>query len=370
MEGALKGTDVVSKNSFVTAAGGDPDSRSVYNTAFLIHCVSVASNLRKDKDLLTAAKKALKLVVPPHILAAIEEHATMSCPDKATISRFRMSLDVGWMLTMRKFNSVNSDMDLLELPARWMSLDKSEQAGVNWLIVIYRQVAPYDLEPVAENIDKLCEFYNAAVDAVMAEAEETGDDPDIASIVVDSEIKEMEEFIGHSVFDHMLPPAGTGSRRGGLLYTLRALFHVIRLQTWNTIDFKHLLKSIISTCSDWGTEFAANDSKEDAVKLIKEGFTDAVSSSSASLEDSLDAAELEDMWPKENGSIQQQVFVDESMAFPMSIQIPGYLLNKTYPTQFFLQKQTIYCFNGLLKSRLLAHPSQCVQGQHQSSGQV
>ena len=192
MEGALKGTDVVSKNSFITAAGADPDSRSVYNTAFLIHCVSLASNLRKDKDLLTDAKKALKLVVPPHILAAIEEHATMSCPDKATISRFRMSLDVGWMLTMRNFNSVNSDMDLLELPARWMSLDKSEQAGVNWLIVIYRQVAPYDLEPVAENIDKLCEFYNAAVDAVMAEAEETGDDPDIASIVVNSEIKEMD----------------------------------------------------------------------------------------------------------------------------------------------------------------------------------
>ena len=117
---------------------------------------------------------------------------------------------------MRSFNSVNSDMDLLELPARWMSSDKSEQAGVNWLIVIYRQVAPYDLEPVAENIDKLCEFYNAAVDA----------DPDIASIVFDSEIKEMEDFIGHSVFDRMLPPSGTGSRRGGLLYTFRALFHV------------------------------------------------------------------------------------------------------------------------------------------------
>ena len=94
------------------------------------------------------------------------------------------------------------------------------------------------------------------------------------------------------------------------------------------------MKSIVSTCSDWGTEFAANDSKEDAVKLIKEGFTDAVSSSSASLEDSLDAIELEDMWPKENGSIQQQVFVDESMAFPMSLQIPGYLLNKTHPTTF------------------------------------
>ena len=88
MEGALKGTDVVSKNSFVTAAGGDPDSRSVYNTAFLINCVSLASNIRKDKDLPTAAKKALKLVAPMHcvIVAAIEEHATMSCPDKATIS--------------------------------------------------------------------------------------------------------------------------------------------------------------------------------------------------------------------------------------------------------------------------------------------
>ena len=61
----------------------------------------------------------------------------------------------------------------------------------------------------------------------MAEVEETGDNPDIASIVVDSEIKEMQEFIGHSVSDYMLPPAGTGSRRGGLLYTLRALFHVI-----------------------------------------------------------------------------------------------------------------------------------------------
>ena len=197
----------------------NPNSRHAYDTAYLIHCVSLASHLRKDKDLLPVAKKALKVVVPPHILEAIEEHAHMSAPDKATISRFRMSLDVGWMLTMRTLNSVNSHIDLLELPARWMSLDKSEQAGVNWLIVIYQQVAPYDLESVANNIDSLCEFYNAAVDAVVAEAEETGEDPDIASIVVDSEIEEMEQFVGESIFDHMLPPAGTGSRRGGLLHT-------------------------------------------------------------------------------------------------------------------------------------------------------
>ena len=93
--------------------------------------MSLVSHLRKDTDFLTAAKKALKLVVPPPILAAIEEHATMSCPDKATISRFRKSLDVGWMLTMRTLNPVNFDMDILELPARWISLDKSEQAEVN-----------------------------------------------------------------------------------------------------------------------------------------------------------------------------------------------------------------------------------------------
>ena len=39
MEGALKETDVVSKESSVMAAGGDPASRCVCNTAFLIHCV-------------------------------------------------------------------------------------------------------------------------------------------------------------------------------------------------------------------------------------------------------------------------------------------------------------------------------------------
>ena len=127
-------------------------------------------------DLLPVAKKALKLVVPLHILEAIEEHARMSAPDKVAISRFRMSLDVGWMLTMRTLNSVKSHIDFLDLPARWMSLDKSGQAGVNWLIVIYQQVAPYDLESVANNIDSLCEFCNAAVDWVVAEAEEKGEE--------------------------------------------------------------------------------------------------------------------------------------------------------------------------------------------------
>ena len=58
MEGALKGTDVVSTKSSVIAAGGDPASRCVCNTAFSIRCVSLASHLRKDKDLLTAARKA------------------------------------------------------------------------------------------------------------------------------------------------------------------------------------------------------------------------------------------------------------------------------------------------------------------------
>ena len=173
----------------------------------------------------------------------------------------------------------------------------------------------------------------------MAGAEETGEDPDIASIVVDSEVQEMEKFVGESIFDHMLPPVGTGSRPGGLLHTLYALFHAIRLQTWTAVDFKRCLKICVSTCSDWGTEFAANDTTEDAVKLINDGFAEAVSSSSASLEDTLDAAELEEMWPEENDSIQQQVFVDESMAFPLSIQIPGYLLNKTIPTTWVEQTE-------------------------------
>ena len=94
---AIKGTDVVSTNSFWAVTGGDAISRCIYNTAFSIHCVSLASHLRKDNDLLIVAKKALKLVVPAHILAAIEDHAEMSSPDKATISRIRMSVYVGWM---------------------------------------------------------------------------------------------------------------------------------------------------------------------------------------------------------------------------------------------------------------------------------
>ena len=51
----------------------------------------------------------------------------------------------------------------------------------------------------------------------MAAAEETGDDPDIASVVVPFEIREKEEFIGECVFDRTLPTVGTGSRRRGLL---------------------------------------------------------------------------------------------------------------------------------------------------------
>ena len=94
-----------------------------------------------------------------------------------------MSFDVGWLLTMRNLNSINTDIGVLDLPARWMSLDKSEQAGVNLFVLIYRQVASYDLETVANNIDSLCEFYNVEVDVVMAAVEETGDNLDIVSIV-------------------------------------------------------------------------------------------------------------------------------------------------------------------------------------------
>ena len=121
--------------------------------------------------------------------------------------------------------------------------------------------------------------------------------------------------------------------------TFLAFFHAIRLQTWTAVDFKHCLKTFVSTCSDWGTEFAANDTKEDPVKMINDTFAEAVSGPSASLEDSLDAAELEEEWQQEDGSIQQQVFVDESLAFPMSIQIPGYLSNKEFK-HMFLNNQT------------------------------
>ena len=118
--------------------------------------------LRTYTDLAKCLEASAQILLPEHIAESIQEllkSGELPIPDKSTLSRFRLSFDGGWMKCMRNFNSVFAVRSILDLPARALSTDSSEQLGQDWLPTMYAEVFPEHLQEMAAAADSMAQFF-------------------------------------------------------------------------------------------------------------------------------------------------------------------------------------------------------------------
>ncbi len=166
----------------------------IYRHVYLIKCFLVTSILRKDADLLKCLKGACQIVLPPHVASICENllgTGEMPVPHKSTISRFRLSYDVGSMLVMRKVNAV-------EVSEAWDTISEFDE---EYMKQLHAHDDGYD------------------------DDDETGERFNIPESILSA-----EEFVRKEARKHTLPTGGAGARHMSVEHKLSTQWHMIRLQ--------------------------------------------------------------------------------------------------------------------------------------------
>ena len=108
----------------------------IYSAVALIRSLVLADLLKRDGKLVDAVCFSLMLVLPEHTAKPLcdkLQSGTLKVPSHSTISRFRLSLDVGMMCVEREENGIlfnaESPLDLASMPAVYILADSSEQGG-------------------------------------------------------------------------------------------------------------------------------------------------------------------------------------------------------------------------------------------------
>ena len=231
--------------------GGD------YSVLFLIKSFLLCHLVRSSQQLRTILARAAHLTCPPN-LARLFDAALMDkrlpVPDRATVSRFRLKLDAGFMLaTRRRLQKKCTSAE--SAPCHiFFKLDSSPFHNRNWLMCEFECIDASDC----------MEFFGASVQLFdVAEARrlshhdageaQVGDraKPSEAELAL---IENMESLIWH----HHLIPTALGTKRASLIRKLHCMFHALYMEVGASDLLGRFLRMIEVVTSDQGVERLAS----------------------------------------------------------------------------------------------------------------
>ena len=190
-----------------------------YQVEHLMQCFLICMNLKDDRRLSTILERSIKAICPAHVANSIlyNMRRGWDCPRQSTISRFRLSMDTGYMEIMRqehtRYTFDASSGTVLDGPAIYSSLDSSLQGNVDWEVMYYTLIEESDLIPLSKCVNRLIHLRT---------------EPETEAR--DQEIRSINLFITNAVKIHIMPPGALGSKRLGLIHKLLKYCHSARLE--------------------------------------------------------------------------------------------------------------------------------------------
>eukprot|EP00959_Pyramimonas_sp_CCMP1952_P289937 6063895-Pyramimonas_sp.AAC.1 len=156
-------------------------------------------------------------------------------PSPAVISRYRLYLDVAWMVHMQDVHCrmIQEDGILVGL------MDSSPQGNRNWLLTEYSYLRG----------DQIDEVEQAFLNMVSLSRNEEYDET-----VFDWAMKSYGSVVNAGFSRHILPPAGLGARHTSSAHKAHCWFHAHRLESVDWDLTQHLIGKYFSMALDSGPE--------------------------------------------------------------------------------------------------------------------
>ena len=213
-----------------------------YGPAFLLQCLVFSFSLRGSRGSLgpepfkEAVLQALRTL--PHALRGAAEAVVTKCkyPSAATISRYRLHLDVAYMQLMQE-----KHRDLNERSGIYLAMmDSSPQGGRDWLLHEYSFISDACL---------VAAFDAASSTWAITHGHEAIDDHELHDV-----LQSLHCVIRKAIRRHILPPTGIGSLHQNVSHKFHAFLHGLRLECGSWAETQHLISKYFAICTDMGVE--------------------------------------------------------------------------------------------------------------------
>lgn len=186
--------------------------RHSYGSLSLLRCWIMSCVLKQSNQLREALQRAAYLILPAGVAAEFAQtlksgdHAIPSAP---TISRFRLRLDVSFMLHARRLHRASPGGASKHV--RYLLADSSPQCH-DWEMVEWSSIAVSVLPKLAAAADDL--YLNLC-----------------GRLALDSDARaEHGKFIMQHIDHHIAVPTALGTRRTSLVHKLHALIHAVCME--------------------------------------------------------------------------------------------------------------------------------------------
>lgn len=191
-----------------------PPKRLAYLASLLVHVLVMSGLIMDDANLREVRMRSFNMMLPSSLAApfvrAVSDAAAVPLPSKSTISRWRVMLDVAYMLWTRdRFQQEHVHFGMV---------DSSTQGGKDYELCVVSSVLKADLPALVDRADKLLSIVRARSDV-----EESWRDMDAE--------RELMQCISERIKLHRPPPVMLASGRTRLFDKFVAMCHAFMLET-------------------------------------------------------------------------------------------------------------------------------------------
>ena len=221
----------------------DMGCRVTYKPCFLLQCVVLSFDLRSSDALPDVIKAAVNTLPEVWKQTLVSMMAGTKTPSPSTLSRARLSVDVGFMLWMRKQHAqLLQDAGI----TFFMKVDSTPLGGNNWEVVEY-QVIKGDKVLRAGEIAAALPGLGAQCANQQVSLQDV---KDFSSLTDD-----LSKLISH----HVLPLGALGTRLASIAHIVHSIPFRLRLECFEWGDVVNMVLNTFSLTADQGTESKLGD---------------------------------------------------------------------------------------------------------------
>ena len=252
--------------AFRGAAATGKTARTTFKAKAIVTAVQSCTLLRDSGDLERQMRCAVRLLLPDQAedLTRAMGRGLVRAPSPASVSRWRLAVDVGFMFVMRSLVAQNRSHAV-----RCLLADSSPQRGFDWFLTEWHTLAPANFDSWMSNVWQLIHNRCRAQQLSQALESTCHDQADLESQLYDlqQERKTLETLpqgtASHgsqpTVDVHLSFPTAQGSKRASIVHKIHALLHTLYLEVGGWHQVAGFLASVRSVTTDFGAESGLAD---------------------------------------------------------------------------------------------------------------
>ena len=223
--------------------------------AGLVRLLQVSDLLRSDESLPSVIHRCCAAVLSPPLLASMQAEIKGASASAASIRRFRLSMDIGFMMFHRCCNHRGRSRHGPKV-CRFLLWDSSPQFHRDYELAVSETLLLPTSNALHEAVLSLGCHWRTRCDALARDGQQgLQGELHVEKDEIVEDAANMDR-VREAMTSHSLPATLVGFGAATFAHKLHSLLHAIRLEEFDDMGVQAWVEELFSTCSDAGVESA------------------------------------------------------------------------------------------------------------------